>query len=75
MLWRPHAMKHNEEVPAAKMSEKQLDKEFEMTKSKWHLWRDRFNQVAADRKFGEECRNVAAKAADMMEVLERAMPL
>jgi hypothetical protein len=75
MIWHPSVMKRDKEIPLAKMSEKQLDKEFEMTPGKWYLWRDKFKQVAANPKFGKECRKVAAKAVDMMEVIERALLL
>jgi hypothetical protein len=59
-------------VPVSKLSNQQLDKEYEITRGKWHLWRNRFKEVAADKKFGKECRTVAANAVDIMDVLERA---
>lgn len=45
---------------------------------RWHFWRDGFNAVALSGKEGkqeysEECRDVAGKVADMMEVLENSM--
>ena len=45
---------------------------------RWHFWRDGFNAVASDEKeeekgFGQECKMVAAKAAEMMDSLEKNM--
>ena len=45
---------------------------------RWHFWRNGFNAVALSgeeekQKYSQECRDVAGKVADMMEVLERSM--
>lgn len=45
---------------------------------RWHFWRDGFNAVASGEKedekgFGQECKVVAAKAAAMMDSLEKNM--
>jgi Protein of unknown function (DUF3632) len=47
---------------------------------RWHFWRDGFNAVASSSSrgekgevWGEDCRSVVKKAADMMEALERDM--
>lgn len=45
---------------------------------RWHFWRDGFNAVARGEKggekgFGEECKNVAAKAAALMVSFEKNM--
>lgn len=45
---------------------------------RWRFWRDRYNAVASGGKedengFGQECKTVAAKAAEMMDSLEKNM--
>lgn len=45
---------------------------------RWHFWRDSFKAVASQEKeeekqYGQECKMVAAKAADMMDSLEKNM--
>ena len=45
---------------------------------RWHFWRDGYSAMASSRKeeekgYSEECRDVAAKAAGMMDALERNM--
>ena len=47
---------------------------------RWHFWRDNINAVASGEKgeekgFGQECKIVAAKAAEMMDSLEKKMTL
>jgi hypothetical protein len=45
----------------------------QITLKDWHTWRARFREIAGSGKFGEECRTVAGKAANMMDMLERVM--
>jgi hypothetical protein len=45
MIWRPSVMKGDKQVPLVKMPEKQLDKAFEMTLGKWHVWRDNSSRL------------------------------
>jgi Protein of unknown function (DUF3632) len=45
----------------------------QFTLRNWHAWRDRFRHVAGSDGFGYECKTVAGKAADTMDVLERGM--
>ena len=44
---------------------------------RWHFWRDSFSAVASEEKrekgFGQECKTVAGKAADLMDSLEKNM--
>lgn len=45
---------------------------------RWHFWRDSFKAVACgeqggEKGLGQECMTVAAKAADMMDSLEKNM--
>ena len=47
---------------------------------RWHFWRDGFNAIASSGKeekqeYSQECRNVSAKVADMMEAFEKSMSL
>ncbi|TVY84807.1 hypothetical protein LSUE1_G000835 [Lachnellula suecica] len=51
--------------------EKQETGEFEL--EHWHLWRDGFNEAAASERFGEECRSVARRAAEIMDILEKSL--
>lgn len=39
----------------------------------WHKWASEFRKAANCDDFGEECRGVAMRAADLMEALEKAM--
>lgn len=45
---------------------------------RWHFWRDGFTAVACgekvdEKRFGQECRSVAAKAAALMDFFEKNM--
>lgn len=49
-----------------------------LTLHRWHFWRDGYNAVAFSEKekekgYSQECKNVAAKAAAMMDALEKNM--
>lgn len=49
-----------------------------LTLNRWHFWRDGYLAVACSGKFEEkgysqECRSVAAKAAALMDALEKSM--
>lgn len=39
----------------------------------WHTWMNEFRKAAESDEFGEECREVAKRAANLMEVLEKSM--
>lgn len=44
-----------------------------ITLDTWHTWTVECRKVAESDEFGEECRDVAKRAADLMEALEKAM--
>ncbi|KFY34462.1 hypothetical protein V494_06758 [Pseudogymnoascus sp. VKM F-4513 (FW-928)] len=44
-----------------------------ITLQSWHKWTSEFRKAAESDGFGEECRDVARRAADLMEALEKAM--
>ena len=50
--------------------------EAELSLRRWHFWRDGFRAAAAaadGSQFGEECRNMAARSAELMDSLEKTM--
>jgi hypothetical protein len=51
-----------------------------LTLDRWHFWRDGYKAVASSGKeedekkwYSQECKDVAAKAAAMMDALEKNM--
>ncbi|OBT80655.1 hypothetical protein VF21_00499 [Pseudogymnoascus sp. 05NY08] len=44
-----------------------------ITLQMWHTWTSEFRKASESDQFGEECRDVAKRAADLMEALEKAM--
>ncbi|KAI9750028.1 MAG: hypothetical protein M4579_006634 [Chaenotheca gracillima] len=47
-----------------------------LTVDRWHFWRDGYRAVAAEKKeerYSQECRDVATKAANLMEALEKSL--
>lgn len=40
---------------------------------RWRFWKESFVTVVATKETGEECRRLAERAAEMMDVIERAM--
>ncbi|KAI9799107.1 MAG: hypothetical protein M1825_004874 [Sarcosagium campestre] len=63
--WRPGPLYSND------------DDDARLTLQRWRFWRDGFSTVASGEKqgktFSEECRNLALKAADMMDAFEKNM--
>ncbi|KAI9749597.1 MAG: 1,3-beta-glucanosyltransferase gas1 [Chaenotheca gracillima] len=54
------------------------DGQADLSLQRWYFWRDGFKSAASGEKeqnkgLGQECKSVAAKAADMMDSLERNM--
>lgn len=50
----------------------------ELTLRRWRFWRDRYKAIASsseedEQRYGEECKNVATKAAALMDALEKNM--
>ncbi|KFY63057.1 hypothetical protein V496_04219 [Pseudogymnoascus sp. VKM F-4515 (FW-2607)] len=44
-----------------------------ITLDMWHTWTVEFQKASESDEFGEECRDVAKRAANLMEALEKAM--
>jgi hypothetical protein len=44
-----------------------------ITLQTWHRWTFEFRKAAESDEYGKECRDVAKRAADLMEALEKAM--
>ena len=45
----------------------------DLTIDRWHFWRDGFVAAGRDENRSEECRQVSAKAVDIMQALEKSM--
>jgi hypothetical protein len=44
-----------------------------MSLDKWRLWKQGFRDAVTEPGASDECKKVALKAADMMDMLERGM--
>ena len=75
-LLKLHLDPGDEMVPTGTPSKSELERIMNLkriTLHTWHTWTSEFRKAAESDGFGDECRDVAKRAADLMEVLEKAM--
>ncbi|KFZ23055.1 hypothetical protein V502_02465 [Pseudogymnoascus sp. VKM F-4520 (FW-2644)] len=75
-LLKLHLNPRDEMVPTGILSKSELERIMNLkriTLHTWHIWTGEFRKTAESDEFGVECRDVAKRAADLMEVLEKAM--
>lgn len=71
LVLSPEDLVEDDKVPRWLVGEPEEHGPIEL--EKWVLWRDRFNEVAGNETYGAECRDVAKKAAEIMNVIKRSM--
>ncbi|KAK1765201.1 hypothetical protein QBC33DRAFT_571765 [Phialemonium atrogriseum] len=71
LVLSPEDLVEDDKVPRWLVGEPEEHGPIEL--ERWVLWRDRFNEVAGNETYGAECRDVAKKAAEIMDVIKRSM--